>query len=64
MICLPRGIPHEFRNISAKSGTLLAVFSPATVADEPPDAVFVNGKQFRGRNVEAYQATIDEILKK
>ena len=27
-------------------------------------AVFINGKQFRGRNVEAYQAAIDEIVKK
>ena len=27
-------------------------------------AVFINGKQFRGRNVESYQAAIDEILKK
>ena len=27
-------------------------------------AVYINGKQFRGRNVEAYQAAIDEILKK
>jgi protein-disulfide isomerase len=27
-------------------------------------AVFINGKQFRGRNIEAYQAAIDEILKK
>jgi protein-disulfide isomerase len=27
-------------------------------------AVFINGKQFRGRSVEDYQAAIDEILKK
>ena len=27
-------------------------------------AVFINGKQFRGRNIEDYQAAIDEIIKK
>ena len=27
-------------------------------------AVFINGKQFRGRNLEDYQAAIDGILKK
>ena len=27
-------------------------------------AVFINGKQFRGRSVEDYQAAIDEIVKK
>jgi protein-disulfide isomerase len=27
-------------------------------------AVYINGKQFRGRNIEDYQAAIDEIVKK
>jgi protein-disulfide isomerase len=27
-------------------------------------AVFINGKQFRGRSIDDYQAVIDEILKK